>query len=148
MTGKQIVLFGLWRDPSGTCGDSVLFDSKLTADPQAIDQRYSTRRSIELTFRETKQLLGATDSQCRKEDSVKRSVMLAYWAYCFVAMWFLENFRQGKRVFTTYRPWYRQKKIISFQYTPATARRSHFTVAFLRDTAQITDFWEIECAQL
>ena len=119
-----------------------MFDTDLTADPQEIDQRYSARRSIELTFRETKQLLGAADPQCRKNKSVIRAAMLAYWAYCFVVKWFVENARQGKTVFTTYRPWYRHKKNISFLDMLATARRSHFRFGFLDDSTPIRDLGE------
>ena len=81
----------LCRDPRGRHGDAVFFDTDIQARPSQIIERYGSRWSIEMTNRETKQLLGAVVPQCRTELSVIRSPMCAYWSYSFVVLWLYDN---------------------------------------------------------
>ncbi len=45
---------------------------------------------------ETKALLGSADPQCHHEKSVTRAPLMAYWSYCFVVVWFVDQFRMEK----------------------------------------------------
>jgi len=58
--------------------------------------RFSHRWSIEITNRDTKDLLGSADPQCRCKESVARAPLMPYWSYCFVVVWFVSQFRMGK----------------------------------------------------
>jgi hypothetical protein len=87
--GPEAVSVALCRDPSRCHGDIVFFDTDIQARPRDIIERYGARWSIEVTNRETKQLLGAVEPQCRKELSVVRTPMFPYWAYSFVVLWFV-----------------------------------------------------------
>jgi len=118
----------LCRDPRGRHGDVVFFDTDIQAGPSQIIERYGSRWSIEVTNRETKQLLGAADPQCRRELSVIRSPMFAYWSYSFVVLWFVRQFASTRKLVTDSPPWYRQKKSFTFSDMLAAARRSHLSL--------------------
>jgi hypothetical protein len=133
--GKEIFLFVLCRDPKGKYPDSLFVDTDCSAAPEAVIERYASRWSIEMTFRETKQHLGAGDPQCRREGSVVRAPMSAYWAYCFVVLWFVRHYSQKSRIFIVKRPWYPHKKQVTFSDMLALARRSHFLVRFSTESA-------------
>jgi hypothetical protein len=80
-------------DPAGKYPDTVYFDTDTTASYAQTIQRFSHRWSTEITYRETKSLLGSADPQCRKESSVKRAPMMAYWSYSLVVIWFVGQLR-------------------------------------------------------
>jgi hypothetical protein len=126
--GEGPITVVLCRDPDGKDPDTVLFDTDVTASAAEIVGRYAGRWSIEVTNRETKQLLGAADPQCRKENAVFRAPMFAYWAYSFVVLWFAREFSTAKSLVAEPAPWYRQKKNITFSDMLAAARRSHFSI--------------------
>jgi len=126
--GIEQVTILLCRDLTGRNADIVFFDTDIQATPQQIIERYGARWSIEITNRETKHLLGAADPQCRKEQSVMRAPMFAYWAYCFVILWFVRQYSTAKNLVAAPAPWYRGKKSFTFSDMLAAARRSHFSV--------------------
>ena len=126
--GEEAISVVLCRDPEGKHSDTVFFDTDVTASAQDIVQRYAARWSIEVTNRETKQLLGAADPQCRKESSVIRAPMFAYWAYSLVVLWFVRQFSTAKNLVADPAPWYTHKRNFTFSDMLAAARRSHFSV--------------------
>lgn len=126
--GEKALSVVLCRDPNGKYADTVFFDTDVTASAKDIIERYAKRWSIEMTNRETKQLLGAADPQCRKEDSVIRAPMFAYWAYSFVVLWFVKQFSTAKNLVAEPAPWYRQKKNFTFSDMLVASRRSHFSL--------------------
>ncbi len=125
--GQDPVSVVLCRDPKGKYPDTVLFDTDVTATAKDFEGRYASRWSIEITNSETKQLLGADDPQCRKESSVIRAPMFAYWAYSFVVLWLVKQFSAAKNLVAQPAPWYRQKKHFTFSDMLAAAGRSHFS---------------------
>jgi DDE superfamily endonuclease len=124
--GHEPVSVVLCRDPKGKYADTVFFDTDLTASAKEVVERYGARWSIEITNRETKQLLGADEPQCRHEKSVIRAPMFAYWSYSFVALWFVRQFSSASKLVAQPAPWYLQKKDFTFSDMLAAARRSHF----------------------
>lgn len=124
--GQVPISVVLCRDPNGKYADTVFFDTDATASAREIVERYGLRWSIEVTNRETKQLLGAAEPQCRREQSVIRAPMFAYWSYSFVVLWFVRQFSSAKSLVAQPAPWYRQKKDFTFSDMLAAARRSHF----------------------
>ena len=131
--GNEALSIVMVRDPSGKYPDTIFFDTDTGASDEETLQRFSHRWSIEITNRETKGLLGSADPQCRSETSVTRAPMMAYWSYCFVVVWFVEQFRMGKELMVQAAPWYSSKRNITFSDMLAAARRSHFTSAISRD---------------
>lgn len=130
-------------DPSGHHGDIVFFDTDIQARPREIIERYGARWSIEVTNRETKQLLGAAEPQCRRELSVVRSSMFAYWAYSFVVLWFVRQFASTRKLVADPAPWYRQKKSFTFSDMLIAARRSHFSMRISSEASDIIKLGKI-----
>ena len=136
--GNSPLKIVLVRDPKGKHDDCVFFDTDSDRPAEAILSTYSGRWSVEMTIRETKNLLGSADPQCRSEKSVFRTPMIAYWAYSLVVVWFVEQVRNGKELFFIRAPWYTKKKHITFSDMLAAARKSHFRVVFSDESPEIT----------
>jgi hypothetical protein len=141
--GIERITILLCRDPNGRHPDIVFFDTDIQATPQQIIERYGSRWSIEITNRETKQLLGAADPQCRSENSVMRAPMFAYWAYSFVVLWFVRQYSTAKNLVADPAPWYRKKKSITFSDMLAAARRSHFFIPISSEAPEINELRKI-----
>ena len=142
--GEEAVSVVLCRDPDRKYADTVFFDTDVAASAKDIVARYAARWSIEITNRETKQLLGAADPQCRKENSVIRTPMFAYWAYSFVVLWFVQQFSTAKNLVADPAPWYRQKKNFTFSDMLAAARRSHFSLGISAKAGAINALHKFE----
>ena len=136
--GNEPVSIVMVRDPGGKYPDTVFFDTDTAASDEETIQRFSHRWSIEITNRETKGLLGSADPQCRREKSVTRAPLMAYWSYCFVVVWFVDQFRMGKDLMIRTAPWY-SKRHVTFSDMLAAARRSHFITGISRDPSEHHD---------
>ena len=141
--GNEPLSIVMVQDPGGKYPDTVFFDTDTAASDEETIQRFSHRWSIEITNRETKSLLGSADPQCRCEQSVTRSPLMAYWSYCFVVVWFVNQFRMRKDLLLIAAPWY-IKKTITFSDMLAAARRSHFTTGISRDPGVHRSYSKIE----
>lgn len=135
--GQEAISVVLCRDMGGRHGDRVFFDTDIDAETAQVIERYGARWSIEVTNRETKQLLGAGEPQCRKELSVIRSPMFAYWSYSFVVLWFVRQFAYASKLVSTPAPWYRHKKSFTFSDMLVAARRSHFSTLISSEATYI-----------
>jgi len=133
VAGNEPLSVVMIRDPGGKYPDTVFFDTDVTASDAETIQRFSHRWSIEITNRETKSLLGSADPQCRSRKSVTRAPLMAYWTYCLVVVWFVDQFRMGKDLLVQAAPWYSVKRNITFSDMLAAARRSHFTPGISRE---------------
>jgi hypothetical protein len=130
VAGNEVLTIMLVRDPDGDYPDTVLFDTDIHATDEQTVNRFSHRWSIEITNREAKHLLGSADPQCRCENSVSRAPLMAYWSYCLVVVWFVDQFQKGKDFLFRRVPWY-PKKHVSFSDMLAGARRSLLSKRFL-----------------
>jgi len=133
--GNEPLSIVMVRDPGGKYPDTVYFDTDTAASDAETIQRFSHRWSIEITNRETKSLLGSADPQCRSEKSVSRAPLMAYWSYCFVVVWFVDQFRAGKDLLIRTAPWY-SKRHVTFSDMLAAARRSHFSPGISREPSE------------
>jgi hypothetical protein len=131
--GNEPLTVVLVRDPCGKYPNTAFFDTDREASDQEVVQRYSHRWSTEITNRETKSLLGSADPQCRRERSVTRAAMIAYWAYSLLVLWFVSQFRMGRVPLFQRAPWYFGNKNITFSDMLAEARRSHFAPRISRE---------------
>ena len=131
--GNEPLSIVLVMDPAGEYPNMAFFDTDTSASDEATIIRFSHRWSTEITYRETKSLLGSADAQCRKEASVKKAPMTAYWSYCFVIIWFVTQLRLGKDFLIQRAPWYLRKKDITFSDMLAAARRSRFGPVISRE---------------
>jgi len=128
-----------------------MFDTDCDSAANEIIERYAGRCSIEITNRAVKQLLGSADPQRRAEHSVFRAPMIAHWAYSLVVVWFVSQWRMGKRFPIMTGPWYGLKKDISFADMLAAARRSRFSIDILeeaRERPHLPKFDYARCTKL
>lgn len=144
---NEILLFVLVRDPRASQPDAVFLETDRTCTAREVVQRYAARWSIEITNREVKHLLGSADPQCRTENSVIRAPMIAHWAYSLVVLWFVRQWRHGKRFPIMAGPWYLLKSNISFADMLAAARRSRFSVRILREARENPHPAKFDCAR-
>ena len=141
--GQEEISVVLCRDPKGKYPDVVFFDTDVTSSAENTIVRYAARWSIEVTNRETKQLLGADEPQCRKERTVIRAPLFAYWAYSFVVLWFVRQFTSAKNLVADPAPWYRTKRTFTFSDMLAAARRSHFSLRISSEAQEISTLTKI-----
>jgi len=110
----------LVRDAKGKRPDQMFYCTRLDWKTRRVLSAYACRWSIEVTFQNSKQLLGFGDPANRTQQAVKRTAPMALVAYSLVVLWF---HRHGQRdVEFPHRPWYTQKQDPSFADMLTTLR--------------------------
>lgn len=104
----------LVRDPKGRRKDDCFFSTDPRMSPEAIIETYACRWSIEVAFRDSKQLLGFERSQARTAKAVQRTGPFALLAYTVTVAWFVQHGHQHYPSLIPKRPWYRHKRAASF----------------------------------
>lgn len=102
------------RDPKGQRKDDCFFSTDTALTPEAIIEHYARRWSLEVAFRDTKQLLGFERSQARTAKAVERTAPFAFIAYTVTVVWFAEHGHHHYPGLVPQRPWYRHKRAPSF----------------------------------
>lgn len=119
--GTRLLRIVLVRDVEGKRPDQMFYCTRLDWDARQILSTYAGRWSIEVTFENSKQLLGFEDAANRTEKAVRRTAPMALVLYSLVVVWF---HRSGhRRVRFPDRPWYRTKEEPSFADMLTTLRR-------------------------
>lgn len=119
---NTLVRLVISRDPEGHEEDDLFFTTDLNAAPSSVVGDYAGRWSIEDTFRNVKQSLGAENPQCWKGPGPERAAAFSFWIYSAVWLWYLET--QKMRCSWIPRPWYPQKTTPSFADALACLRRA------------------------
>jgi hypothetical protein len=114
----QIVLV---RDVLGKRPDQRYFCTCLDFDARTILSEYSKRWSIEVTFEDSKQLLGFADAANRVPKAVSRTAPMALLLYGLVVVWYEQVGHRWEQF--PDRPWYRRKREASFADLLSTLRR-------------------------
>jgi hypothetical protein len=111
----------LVHDPEGKRPDQLFYCTRLDWDARTILAGYAQRWAIEVTFENSKQLLGLEDPANRTPLAVERTAPLALLLYSLLLTWFD---RVGY-LFVRFpdRPWYRHKREPSFADLLTTLRR-------------------------
>jgi hypothetical protein len=110
----------LVHDTLGKRPDQMFYCTRLDWDARTILSYYAGRWAIEVTFENSKQLLGLEDPANRTEKAVKRTAPMALVLYSLSVLWF---HRTGHaRVQFPHRPWYRRKVEPSFADILSTLR--------------------------
>ena len=100
------------RDPSGKQPDDFFFTTDLTATAESVVSNYADRWSIEVTFRDAKQVLGAAQPQAWKFLGPERVAHLAFWLHGAIWTWYLTC--HGDQPVWHRDPWYKHKTSPSF----------------------------------
>lgn len=112
--GPAPVRVVLVRVTHGDCVLRVFFSTDTTMSVRDILETYAGRWSIEVCFRDLKQLLGFADSQARKRAAVERTAPFVGFIYTTLVLWFADDVWQRPEAAPPYRPWYRHKQHHSF----------------------------------
>ena len=115
------ILLVISRDPEGKEKDDFFFTTDLHATPSDVIEAFAGRWSIEDTFKNTKQLLGAEHPQTWKGPGPERAAVIGLWLYSAVWAWFLRH--RHKTHALPFRPWYSKKTHPSFADALAALRR-------------------------
>lgn len=119
--GQRLLTIVLTRDVLGKRPDQMFFCTCLEWDARTILSHYACRWSIEVTYENSKQLLGLEDPANRTPQAVRRTAPMALVLYSLIVAWF---HRAGhKHVKFPDRPWYTQKREPSFGDMLTTLRR-------------------------
>jgi hypothetical protein len=118
---KQPILLVISRDPSGKEADDFFFSTDATASPALAVSDFADRWSIEDTFRNVKQYLGAEQPQSWKDIAPERAGAFSYLVYG--AVWLARIEREGEKNAAIQREWYGEKDCISFLDALADVRQ-------------------------
>lgn len=136
-TKARLVRVVLTRDPKGSYQDRAFFSTDHSAAPAEILQRFAGRWLIEVSFRDTKQLLGLVDPQNgfsrgsrtkrkrfgpqprgnRGRKAVERTAPFIWALYGIVIVWYLgaDRWQRDVRELRKRATWYRSKNTPSFE---------------------------------
>ena len=117
----RLLTIVLVRDAEGKRPDQMFYCTNLEWDARTILSHYACRWAIEVTFENSKQLLGLEDPANRTEKAVRRTAPMALVLYSLIVAWFHQIGRQYLQF--PDRPWYRQKREPSFADMLTTLRR-------------------------
>jgi DDE superfamily endonuclease len=117
----RLLTIVLVRDAEGKRPDQMFYCTNLEWDARTILSHYACRWAIEVTFENSKQLLGLEDPANRTEKAVRRTAPMALVLYSLIVAWFHQIGHQHLQF--PDRPWYRQKREPSFADMLTTLRR-------------------------
>lgn len=117
----RLLTIVLVRDAVGKRPDQMFYCTCLDWDAQQILSQYSARWSIEVTFENSKQLLGLEDPANRKEKAVRRTAPMALVLHSLIVMWFHQVGHRHLQF--PDRPWYLHKEEPSFADMLTALRR-------------------------
>jgi hypothetical protein len=117
----RLLVIVLVRDLLGKRPDQMFYCTCLDWDARQILSAYAGRWSIEVTFENSKQLLGLEDPANRKEKAVRRTAPMALVLHSLTVVWFHQVGHRYLRF--PDRPWYRRKQEPSFADMLTTLRR-------------------------
>jgi DDE superfamily endonuclease len=117
----RLLTIVLVHDTLGKRPDQMFYCTRLEWPAQRILSSYAARWAIEVTFENSKQLLGLEDPANRKPAAVQRTAPMALVLYSLIVLWF---HRVGHlSVEFPDRPWYRHKAEPAFADMLSTLRR-------------------------
>lgn len=117
----RLLTIVLVHDALGKRPDQMFYCTCLDWDARQILSEYSARWSIEVTFENSKQLLGLEDPANRTEKAVRRTAPMALVLYSLIVLWFHQVGHRSLQF--PDRPWYRRKEEPSFADMLTTLRR-------------------------
>jgi len=116
------------RDPNGHRKDEAFFSTDTNMEATAILETFAKRWSLEVTFHDTKQLLGFEDPQNQTSKAVRRTAPMAFLVYDLVLLWYAQRLVARQAIPWLVRPWYRRKERPSFADMLAALRRACWRV--------------------
>jgi hypothetical protein len=123
VTGSCAVRVIVVRCSQGTVAHRVFFGTDATWTVRTLLETYAERWSIEVVFRDAKQLFGLADSPAWSERAVRRVAPLVGLLLSALVVWFVDVF-DGPVASLPVRPWYATKRDLCFADVLRAARRT------------------------
>jgi len=121
--GSRLLRIIIVQVDRGAIGLRVFFSTDPSMSVTAILQGYANRWSIEVCFRDLKQLLGFADSSARTQNAVERTAPFVGYCYTLLVLWFVQSAYPSKSTVIPIRPWYPHKRGVAFADILRTAQR-------------------------
>lgn len=102
----------------------VFFCADAERQVDAVLLTYSWRWSLEVCFKDLKQLLGFADSSARKRQAVERTAPFVGYVYTMLVLWFANGIWSTPLAAPPIRPWYTHRKHASFADALRAAQRT------------------------
>lgn len=112
--GVRLLRIVIVRVDTGRIGLRVFFCTDANVAIRALLEGYSARWTIEVCFRNLKQLFGFADPSSRKRAAVERTAPFIGLVYSLLIVWFFQHAHTSTSALPPARPWYRHKKGICF----------------------------------
>lgn len=122
--GTRLLRIVVVKVATGNVGLRVFFSTDPRVTVRYLLEGYAARWSIEVCFRELKQLLGFADSSARKRASVERVAPLVAFIYTTLVIWIAQGIYKTEVAAPPVRPWYRHKRGLSFADVLRAAQRA------------------------
>lgn len=118
---QKPVLLVISRDPEGKEKDDFFFSTDIELTGPEVISVFADRWSIEDTFKNTKQYIGAQEPQTWKHKGPERAAVVGLWLYSVIWAWYVQHgYRKSP---LPVKPWYLSKERPSFQDALACLRR-------------------------
>lgn len=114
VAGTRLLRIVVVRTTQGRIPVRVFFCTDITLCARAILEGYSQRWSIEVCFRDLKQLLGFADSSARTQAAVERTAPFVGIVYSVLVLWAVQHASDLAHRMVPFRPWYTHKHGLSF----------------------------------
>jgi hypothetical protein len=121
--GTRLLRIVVVKVAAGAISHRVFFSTDSTMTVQQILEGYAGRWSLEVTFKNLKQMMGFADSSARKKEAVERTAPFVGLIYTLLVLWFVEHAHTSPLATPPIRPWYSHKQGLSFADVLRTAQR-------------------------
>lgn len=131
-TKSKPIAIVLVRDIKGEWRDEVLLSTNPGVTADFVIAGYCRRWSIEVVFRESKQLTGLHDPHVRTEKSVERAHPMSWFVQSLTILWYAGDGQECPGVKRD-RPWYKSKVTPTFSDMLGSLRLQHWEMLFSRE---------------
>ncbi len=121
--GARLLRIIVVRVDTGRIGLRVFFSTDPTISIRELLEGYAGRWTIEVCFRNLKQLFGFADSSAHTKAAVERTAPFVGLMYSLLVVWFFQHAHASTSAQPPVRPWYSHKKGVSFADILRTAQR-------------------------
>lgn len=121
--GVRLLRIVVVRVETGRIGLRVFFCTDAAISIRELLEGYAGRWTIEVCFRNLKQLFGFADSSARTKAAVERTAPFVGCMYSLLIVWFFQHAHATIAALPPLRPWYPHKRGVSFADILRAAQR-------------------------
>jgi hypothetical protein len=121
--GVRLLRIVVVRVDTGRIGLRVFFCTDGTIGIRQLLEGYAGRWTIEVCFRNLKQLFGFADSSARTRAAVERTAPFVGFMYSMLIVWFFQHAHATSTALPPVRPWYSHKRGVAFADILRAAQR-------------------------